>query len=79
MKYFLNTRLIYYKGGLILYRKDVDDESNITIAVKLIYVVGIGTYVISDDSYTLDQKITLKSLISIYKKVIDGYNLISKK
>jgi len=79
MKNFLNTRLIYYKGGLLLYRKDVDKESNITIAIKLIYVVGIGTYVKSDDSYTLGDKITLKSLISVYKKVIDGYNFISKK
>lgn len=75
---FINWRIIYYGGGLILYRKSVDSDLNINVEIKLIYLVTIASYLITRDNYLLTDKLTLKSLISTYKKLIDGYNTISK-
>ena len=74
----LNTKVIYYKSGLIIWRKEVV-EDDIMIIVKMIYIVGIGQYITSDEQYKLSKNITLKTLISSYRKIIDEFNLISKK
>lgn len=73
----LNTKLIYYKGGFILYRKFII-RNRIKVSVKLIYIVNLTTYYKDEAQYTLNEKITLQSLISIYKNVIDDYNKQTK-
>jgi hypothetical protein len=77
-KDLINTRVIFYKGGLILYRKMAVDGS-VMLVVKLIYIVSFDEYIISNDQYTLTKDINLKVLISSYKKIIDELNVISKK
>ena len=74
----INTRVSFYKSGLILYRKMVVNE-DIVVFVRMIYIVSIEQYIISDEYYTLNTKTTLKTLISSYRKIIDDFNLISKK
>lgn len=70
-------RVIYYKGGLICYRKYVV-ENEIMIDVKLIYFVSITQFIISKDKYTLTEKLTLKTLLNGYYQMIDKYNHITK-
>lgn len=67
----------YYKGGFIIYKKSVVDNE-IIIDVKLIYIVSLTQYLITNDNYTLNDKLTLKMLLNGYKKTIDDYNHISK-
>lgn len=74
----INTRVSFYKSGLILYRKMVVNE-DIVVLVRMIYIVSFEQYIISDEYYTLNTKTTLKTLISSYRKIIDDFNLISKK
>lgn len=74
----LNTRYIFYKGGLISYSKFIK-ENEINIRVKLIYMVGINQSIISTDEYTLSDKLTFKVLITGYREMIDELNIISKK
>ena len=62
----------YYKGGFIIYKKSVVDNE-IIIEVKLIYIVSLTQYLITNDNYTLNDKLTLKMLLNGYKKTIDDY------
>jgi hypothetical protein len=64
-KDLINTRVIFYKGGL-LYRKMAVDGS-VMLVVKLIYIVSFDEYIISNEQYTLTKDINLKVLISSYK------------
>lgn len=73
----LNTKVIYYKGGFILYRKFIQ-RNRIKVSVKLIYIVNLTTYYKDEAQYTLNEKITLESLISVYKNVIENYNKQTK-
>jgi len=75
---FINTSFIYYNGGLIFYRKEVI-QGDIHLLVKMIYIVSFGQYIVSEESYKLRKEMTLKVLISSYKKIIDEFNIISKK
>lgn len=63
----------YYKSGFILIRKKVIDNE-IVVSVKLIYPVSITQYIISNDNYTLSDKLTLKTLLNGYYRLIDKYN-----
>lgn len=74
----INTRVSFYKSGIILYRKMVVNEE-IVVLVRMIYIVSFEQYIISDEYYTLNTKTTLRTLISSYKKIIDDFNNISKK
>lgn len=78
IKDIINTRIVYYKSGLIIYRKFIK-EDNINVFIKMIYMVGIGENIISNEEYSLTEVITLNSLISHYKKMIDSCNKVSKK
>jgi hypothetical protein len=73
----LNTSFIYQTKGIILYRKEVDN-GEIILLVKLIYIVGIKQYIVSDDKYHLNEKTTLRSIIQGYKKMIDEMNEVTK-
>jgi hypothetical protein len=51
------TQEIFYKGGLILYRKMAVDGS-VMLVVKLIYIVSFDEYIISNEQYTLTKILT---------------------
>ena len=74
----LNTRIIICKNAIIFYRKEVENDS-IILFVKLIYIVGIKQYIVSNDKYQLNKIFNLKEVISTYKNVIQEFNNISKK
>lgn len=67
------TKIIYYKGAFILYRKFLTKRSN-KVQIKMIYLINLITYLKTDEVYTLDSKTILKSIIIDYKKTIDGLN-----
>lgn len=67
----------YYKSGFIFYRKSVV-ENEIVVDVKLIYPVSITQFIITNDNYTLSDKLTLKTLLNGYYQIIDEYNRIAK-
>lgn len=69
----LNWKFKYYKGGFILYRKFLTKRNN-KVQIKMIYMMNLLTYLITDESYTLNSENTLKSLVIDYKKTIDGLN-----
>lgn len=73
----LNTRFTFYNGGLIMWKKYVV-EGEIKVVMDMIYFVGIQQYILSKEQYTLSKNLTLKTIISGYKKVIDDLNIISK-
>jgi len=73
----INTSIIIRTRGIIIYRKEVD-KGDIILKVKLVYVVGIKQYIISDDVYQLSEKTTLRDIIKGYKIMISELNEITK-
>lgn len=73
----LNTRIKYYSGGLIIYRKNVKDN-NIFLDVRFIYLVGVGEHIISNDVYELEGDVTLNSILDGYELLVDEMVRVSK-
>lgn len=72
-----NSKIIYYKGAFIQYRKFLTKRSN-KVQIKMIYLINLITYLKTDEVYTLDSKRTLKSIVIDYKQTIDGLNKQTK-
>lgn len=75
---YLNTSIIYHKRAIILHRKEVV-VGEIILKVKVIYLIAINEIIISNDDYKLNEQVTFRSVISIYKELIDGVYEITKK
>ncbi len=73
----LEYKLIYHKGGFILYRKFIS-KNRIKVNIKLFYMVNLITFYKDEAIYSLNDKVTLNALISSYKAVIDNYNYKTK-